>query len=384
MWKDRALSALLAVAIGAAAGAAVWKFSPERPEIKPEQIENGITQEATAVASSDMIAYVDGNGANAELYTFWLGMECTNLKQYYGIDVAESWDTPIDGTQTLKDFIVEDTMTAIKQQLVLENLCERYGVKLTAEDEAELAAQRASNIERLGGEDKYIEELYKLGISLEGYERLSRTDYLYNRLYEAYTTPGTELYASDDVLRAYAVGAGYVTADHILLMTIDQNTREKLDDATIAEKRQLAEDILWQLRDSSDPITLFGELADQYGEDPGRERSPEGYTFAQGTMVEEFDAAARALEENEYSDIVETQYGYHIILRRPLNVAEAVEAVRSEYFDVFFLGEIERAELVTTPAADELDPVAIYAALVAAQKTGEDAGTDTADAPAEP
>lgn len=370
LWKDRILSALLAVAMGAAAGAAVWYFSPEKPEFTPGQIQSGITYEATGVASDEIVASVDGNGASAELYTFWFGNECANLKSY-GVDVGANWDEEIEEGKTLKEFVSEDTMTAIRQQLVLENLCAQYGVTLTAEDEAELAARRASYVEQFGGEDGYRAELYKLGISEEGYERLSRTDYLYKRLYEAYTTPGSALYADDDVLRAYAVGAGYITADHILLMTIDPQTREKLDDDTVAQKRQQAEDLLWQLRDSADPNALFKELADQYSEDTGRAYYPDGYTFTQGTMVEEFDSAARALAEGEYSDVVESQYGYHIILRKPLAVAEAVEAVRSEYFEVFFLGEIERAELKLEPAAEQLDPVALYDALSAVQNPQE-------------
>lgn len=367
LWKDRILSALLAVAVTAAATAAIWYFAPKKPLFTPGQIESGITYEATGVASDETIVSIDGNGAPAELYTFWLGSECTNLQNYYGIDVASNWDTEISDGKTLKEFVSEDTITAIRQQLVLENLCARYGIELTAEDEAELAERRASYVEQFGGEDGYRAELYKLGISEEGYERLSRTDYLYNRLYEAYTTPGTELYASDDVLRAYAVGAGYITADHILLMTVDPQTGGKLDDDAIEQKRQQAEDLLWQLRDSADPDTLFKELADRYSEDTGRVGYPDGYTFAQGTMVEEFDSAARALEEGEYSDIVETQYGYHIILRKPLDVEEAVEAVREEYFSVFFLGEIERAEAELSPAVEKLDAVALYEAIRAAQ-----------------
>lgn len=367
LWKDRILSALLAVTIGAAVTAAVWYFAPEKPLFTPGQIESGITYEAVGVASDETIVSIDGNTASAELYTFWLGNECMNLQSYYGIDVASNWDTEISEGKTLKDFVSEDTLTAIRQQLVLENLCRQYGVELTAEDEAELAERRASYVEQFGGEDGYRAELYKLGISEEGYERLSRTDYLYSRLYDAYTTPGTELYATDDVLRAYAVGAGYITADHILLMTVDPQTGGKLDDDTVEQKRQQAEDLLWQLRDSADPDTLFKELADQYSEDAGRAGYPDGYTFAQGTMVEEFDSAARALEEGEYSDVVESQYGYHIILRKPLDVEEAVEAVREEYFSVFFLGEIERAEAEYGPAVDQLDPVAIFEALRSAQ-----------------
>jgi len=369
MWKDRILAALLAVAIGAAAGAAAWKFSPEKLEFTPEQLENGITKETTGVASDEIVATVDGNGATAEMYSFLLGSECANLENYYGIDVASNWDMAIDETSTLRDFIEEDTLTSIKQQLVLENLCAKYGIELTADDLDAIAEERAGYVEGYGSEEAFRTELYRAGISEEGFDRLVRAGYLYQRLYTAYTTPGTEVYASDDVLRAYAVGSGYITADHILISTLDGST--KLEGEALEEKRQLAEDILWQLRDSADPIALFSELADQYSEDPGHERYPEGYTFTHGTMVEEFDAAARALEEGEYSDIVETDYGYHIILRRPLNVSEAVEAVRSEYFEAFFLGEIERAELVMTPAAEKLDSVAIYDAIRAAQQSEE-------------
>ncbi|MBQ9459035.1 MAG: peptidylprolyl isomerase [Oscillospiraceae bacterium] len=387
MWKDRILSALLAAAIGASTYVLAVRYSPEKPEYTPSQLENGITMEATGVepdkviaslepadaaagASADAaIATLDGNAAPAEFFTFLVGKECSMLENYYGVDLASNWDTPIDETHTLRDFIKEETMAAIKQQLVLENLCARFGVELTEEDLNALAKQRADNIAQFGDEYSYRVELYKRGISEEGFERLMRGNYLYDRLYEMYTTPGTELYVSDDELRAYAASNGYITADHILLSTVDQSTFQKLDEDTVEQKRQKAEDILWQLRDSSDPIALFRQLADEYSEDPGHERYPEGYTFTYNSMVEEFDSAARALEEGEYSDIVESQYGYHIILRRPLNVAEAVEAVRDEYFSVLLGGEISRAELVIDPAAETFDVPVIYEALLNAQRS---------------
>lgn len=372
LWKDRITAAALAVAAGAAALAAVTFISPEKPEFTPGQIAEGVTYEATGVASDEVVARLGGNGAEAELFTFWLGNECVNLESY-GIDVSESWDTAIDGNGSLEDFVREDVLLAIKQQLVLENLCDEYGVTIAPDDEAELAAERESYLERYGGEEGYLAELYKLGISEAGFDRLSRTDYLYSALYQAYLTPGSALYASDDVLHAYAAGADYITADHLLLMTVDPATREPLDGETVAAKRALAEELLARLRASGDPIVLFDELADEYGEDPGRAAYPRGYTFTYGTMVEAFDSAARALGENEISDIVESEFGYHILLRRPLDVAAAVEAVRPEYFEVFFRAELEGAEMEVSPAVEKLDVRALYAALRAAQ------GADAAD-----
>ena len=366
LWKDRILSAVLAIAVIAAATAAVVRFQPEKPLLTPAQLEGGITYEVTGVPSDEIVAVLDGNDAEAELYTFWLGDTCANLQTYYGIDVASSWDTEVGDGVTLEDFVREDVLMAIKQQLVTENLAERYGVTLSEETAGELAAARAADVEQLG-EDGYRAELYKLGLSEDGYDRVVRMYLLNQALYDAYNTPGSELYASDDVLHTWAVGVGYITADHILLPTIDLATRQPLSDEEIAANRALAEELLAQLRGSEDPVALFGELADEYSEDTGRATNPEGYTFTYGTMVTAFDDAARALEENEISDIVESEYGFHILLRKPLDVAAAADAVRDEYFNVMVGAEVEGAEMEIKPVVESFDVVALYDALLTAQ-----------------
>jgi len=97
---------------------------------------------------------------------------------------------------------------------------------------------------------------------------------------------------------------------HILLMTIDPATRTSLSSNTIASKRKQIDDLLKRAKAGED----FGALAKQYSEDPGsKENNGELPEFPRGQMVPEFEAAAFSLAPNQISDVVTTQFGYHII-----------------------------------------------------------------------
>ena len=93
-----------------------------------------------------------------------------------------------------------------------------------------------------------------------------------------------------------------VDASHILF---------KVDDAAKdAEVKAKAEDILKQIRAGAD----FGELAQLYSDDSGSsERGGNLGPFPRGRMVREFETVAFSLQPGQVSDLVRTQFGYHII-----------------------------------------------------------------------
>jgi len=97
---------------------------------------------------------------------------------------------------------------------------------------------------------------------------------------------------------------------HILLMTVDPETHQSLSTNAVAAKRKQIDDILKQIRDGGD----FAALAEKYSEDPGSKvNGGELPEFARGQMVPEFEATAFSMTNNQVSDVVTTQYGYHII-----------------------------------------------------------------------
>ena len=103
---------------------------------------------------------------------------------------------------------------------------------------------------------------------------------------------------------------------HILLLTLDPATRAPLPDDQAKAKRKQMDDILKRARGGED----FAKLATQYSEDPGTKTSGgELSPFARAkddpthAMVQEFETAAFSLTNNQISDVITTQYGYHII-----------------------------------------------------------------------
>jgi parvulin-like peptidyl-prolyl isomerase len=101
-----------------------------------------------------------------------------------------------------------------------------------------------------------------------------------------------------------------VHARHILLLTVDTETRTPLSTNTIAAKRQQIDDLLKRVRAGED----FAALAKQYSEDPGsKDNGGDLPPFPRGQMMPEFEAAAFSLTNNQISDVVTTAYGFHII-----------------------------------------------------------------------
>ena len=373
MLKKRILSFLGAAAVTAALTFAVVSVSPSNG-FTSGSLQEGMSYDTCGVSPDAVVASVDGNGATADLITYWIGYNATYLNsymQYYG-GGALDWDYVMSDGTAMPDYVKNDVLTTVKQELVIENLAEKYGVELTDEQLSAMESDEQGFIEQYGGEEGFDAELAKLGLRRETYERITRTNYLYQDLYKLYLTEGSALYASNEDLAAYAAAQGYITADHILLTTVDTATGEALSDEQKAEKKALAEELAEKLKNytGDDLASYFAELADEYSEDPGRASNPTGYTFTTGSMVQEFEDAAYALDEGAVSDIVESKFGYHILLRLPLDKTAAAETVREDYFSNFIDEQMDKAKTATSAEYDKLDAKALYEAIVAAQAEG--------------
>lgn len=227
------------------------------------------------------------------------------------------------------------SIPAEHNQMVERNILDQmialqlFRQKATPADKAaarEKADQRLAEArERLGSDDAIVTRLKAEGLTKE--ELLAKwTDQAV-----AETIVKREIKAEvtdDQVKKFYDENPArfeeqeQVRASHILLSTRDSQTQQELSAEQKAAKKKLAEDVLKRARAGED----FAKLAAEFSEDPGSKDNGGEYTFPKGQMVPEFEAAAFSMQPNQISDLVTTQFGYHII-----KLSEKIPARKLEF-----------------------------------------------------
>ncbi|TSE28427.1 Peptidyl-prolyl cis-trans isomerase D [Tepidimonas thermarum] len=197
---------------------------------------------------------------------------------------------------------------------------------------------------------------------------------------------------SEDELRAYyqqnvadTARAEQRRAAHILLQVAPDAPADQK-----ARVRAQAEQILAEVR--RDPAR-FAELARQHSQDPGSAaRGGDLDWFGRGAMVKPFEDAVFALQKGQISDIVESEFGLHIIqlldVRRPPaepfeQARPRIEAeLRRQLAQRRFAEEAERFGNLVYEQADSLEPAAQALGLTVRRATLERTGPVGADADA--
>lgn len=253
----------------------------------------------------------------------------TNVQnQYESVYGEQIWEKDLGGI-SLEESVKETVIAQIAQIKTMNLLAERHGV--TLDEREEKLVQEAA-------EEYYASlseaECQAMGVTKETICRLYGEYALAHKVYE-YIIKDINPEISDDEART-------ITVEHILIKTYAlDGTGKKIEysESSKEDARKQAEEIL-ELARSED--SDFEELVLEYSEG-----EKESYSFGKGETEAAFEEAAFNLETGEISEIVETQYGYHIIKcintfnreETDANKIKIVEKKREEVFgqeyDVF-------------------------------------------------
>lgn len=221
----------------------------------------------------------------------------------------------------------------VVNELIIKKLIEQAVKKyeITASKE-EINQKREQLVEELGGEENY-KELVKLNGKTEKDVRASlEQDIKIDKLIQ--TVEPIKI-KEEDAKKYYNVNKSKfnyperVKASHILIEAnpdiikkdiIDKDKKGELSGAQIKEKvearmnelLETAKKIKAEVEANPDD---FSKLAQKYSADKGSasKGGDLGY-FPKGQMVKEFEEVAFKLQPGKISDVVKTDYGYHIII----------------------------------------------------------------------
>lgn len=239
-----------------------------------------------------------------------IGVSTKNTKTKDGDDIV----VQVDGKTITANDLYEELKKQSGQSVAI-NLIDDYILNKEYETTSEMEESAESTIETYKNTygDSYEQFLEYNGISDDNElkELLIKNSKL---------TSATEDYIKDNLtekeMKEYYENniVGDISAKHILISyEEDEDLSDEENEAKKEEAKAKAEEVIEKLKNGED----FSTLAKEYSDDEGtKENGGDLGYFNTGDMVEAFETAAYALDVNEYTtEPVETEYGYHIIMK---------------------------------------------------------------------
>lgn len=307
---------------------------------------------------AETVLTVNGDAVAADEYS---GYMLYNM-QYYASMYAQMGLTDLWSNEDMAKSLGASMPQAAEQQaiyarVVLQKFNE-LGLKLGYDEQKEMASIRRNSIANTS-KDAYLNQIAQFGFSDQSYQNFMYISQCYQALNDYYFGENGVNTPSDEDIQKYYED-NYITAKHILISTVDPASGETK--RTDEEAKKEAQSILDRINAGED----FDTLMNQYSEDTGLSNNPNGYTFTEGQMVTEFYDGAKALAEDEVSELVKSSYGYHIIKRVKLddsqldNYKSDIVTAISGSMDELLQQWMDEAEVETTDAYDNITYENVY------------------------
>lgn len=247
----------------------------------------GLVRKTPNESDKSIVAKVDGEAITKKEFDKAFEVFKTKVEMKQGPDI---WDKDYKGRKYI-DLAKEDVLEQIIQEKIQLKKAEEMQV-IVNQSEVDTEYDKFKKI--FNSDEKFIEFLASLKIDEEYFKDSIKKDLTISKLKEKMTENAEISEEEIAVFYNSHMDMFYrVKASHILLETEDEAKK-------ILERVKAGED--------------FNNLAKEYSTDPSvKENNGDLGYFRHGDMVEEFETAAFALKPGEISELVKSQYGYHII-----------------------------------------------------------------------
>lgn len=249
----------------------------------------------------------------------------TQVRDYFVARFARQLEQmPPEQQAMLQPQIEEMVMSELISKTLLLNAANKEGLEVEAADLEENVSQIAESLPPGSTLEEFADSI---GMTLAQVKAQISDDMKIRRLIDKVTDavdkPGDAEVKQyyDENPEAFSREES-VEASHILV-----STQGVEDEAGLAEKKAKAESIRSQLIEKEGGN--FEELAQAHSDCPSRAEGGSLGEFQRGQMVPEFEAAAFSQKPGEIGEMVQTQFGWHII-----KVTGKTEAKKMDYAEV--------------------------------------------------
>lgn len=209
----------------------------------------------------------------------------------------------------------------VMDQLVSAELLYQSGLKLDMKDlDKQVDAKIAQAKSRFASEADFAKAIGDLDMDEKDLREYTRRDLIITNLVTSMIVPKITV-SEEESKKFYDQNIDKfrkdekVRASHILC---------GIDAKASAEEKKKAREKAERLRKELANGADFATLAKENSTCPSSKQGGDLGFFGRGQMVPPFEQAAFALKPGEISDVVETQFGYHIIKQTERNMAETV------------------------------------------------------------
>ncbi len=237
---------------------------------------------------------------------------------------AQGRPVPETGTREHDEFLRARLDEIVDQLLVLQAAAQDTLLEVEDDRVEDALQERMAMVENNFGSREAMERQLELeGLTIQSYREMQRTQIAQEQLVELYMARNGDQGAvevTEDEMRTFFEDGRQTLEERPATVTFRQVLLTVApSDSSRAAARGLLESLLERARAGED----FARLATEFSQDPGS--APAGGDlgwFRRGDMADEFEEAAFSLLEGGISDVVETVFGFHIILVERLRVAE--------------------------------------------------------------
>lgn len=306
---------------------------------------------ACGKGSNEVVAKVNDRVITLNEYNKTLAMYKKNYENIYG---PEIWTKEASKGKTFIEIVKEQVLNKMVDDEIVYQHTQKEKIKVDEKEVQKQLSQFKTQVDKNpdfkkflsdnGIDDEFIKEQIRKDISVSKF----KSDYIQSlgindEKVKAFYEENKDKYTKEEV-----------KASHILITTVKKDENGELvrdasgnltplPDAEVKKAEQKAKDILVRAKNGED----FASLAKQYSEDKGSAANGGdlGY-FEKGVMVKEFANVAFSLKPGEMSDLVKTDYGYHIIkvedhVNRVEEFETQKETIAAQMQDNAYLDKIE-------------------------------------------